>query len=51
MSLIEINFNPDKKELRKFGLIGLVVLGVVGIVLRFVFGVSGIAALLVAAAG
>lgn len=51
MSLIEINWNPDKKELRKFGLIALVVLGVAGIVLRFLFGVSGIAALLVPAAG
>ncbi len=51
MSLIEINWNPDKKELRKFGVIAVVVLSAVGIVLRFVIGVSGVAALLVAAAG
>jgi NADH:ubiquinone oxidoreductase subunit 4 (subunit M) len=51
LSLIEINWNPDKKELRKFGVIALVVLGVVGIVLKFVLGVSGITALLVALAG
>jgi hypothetical protein len=51
MSLIEINWNPDKKELRKFGLIALVVLGVAGIVLRFLFGVTSVAALLVALAG
>ena len=51
MSLVEINWNPDKKELRKFGLIALVVLGVVGIVLRFLFGVAGIVALAAPAAG
>ena len=36
MSLVEINWNLDKKELRKFGLIALVLLNVAGLVLRFV---------------
>jgi hypothetical protein len=40
MSLIEINWNPEKQELRKFGLIAIVVLGAVSILLRFVFKVE-----------
>jgi len=51
MSLVEINWNPEKRELRLFGLIALVVLGAAGIILRFVFGAAGIWAVLVAAAG
>jgi hypothetical protein len=51
MSLVEINWNPEKHQLRMFGLTAVIVLGVVGFVLRFVFGVSGIAALFVAGAG
>jgi hypothetical protein len=37
MSLIDINWRPEKRELRKFGLIAIVVLGVISILLRFVF--------------
>ena len=51
MSLVEINWNPEKKELRQFGLIAVVVLGAVGIILRFVFGAAGIWAVLPGAAG
>jgi len=51
MSLIEINYNPDKKELRKFGLIALVVLGASACVSRFVFLAPAIASLIVAAVG
>jgi len=51
MSLIEINWNPDKTELRKFGVIALVVLGVAACLLRFVFGAPPIAAVIIAAAG
>ena len=46
MSLIEINWNPEKRELRQFGLIAVVVLGAAGIILRFVFGAAGIWALM-----
>jgi hypothetical protein len=51
MSLIEINRSPGKSELHKFGLIAFVVLGAIAICLRFVFGVSGLVALLAAGAG
>ncbi len=51
MSLIEINFNPGKKELRRFGLIGLVILCCAAVVLRFVFGTAGIFALMLGTAG
>jgi hypothetical protein len=51
MSLVEINWNPEKGQLRLFGLTAIVVLGAVAISLRFVFGVSGIAAVFVAGAG
>jgi hypothetical protein len=51
VSLVEINWNPEKKELRKFGLIGLVVLGAAGFILRFVFGAAGTWAVLPGAAG
>ncbi|MGA2094077.1 MAG: hypothetical protein ABSH16_11845 [Sedimentisphaerales bacterium] len=37
MSLIDINWRPEKSELRKFGLIAVVLLGVISILLRFVF--------------
>jgi hypothetical protein len=40
MSLIDINWRPEKRELRKFGLIAIVVLGAVSILLRFVFKVE-----------
>jgi hypothetical protein len=51
MSLVEINWNPEKRELRKFGLIAVVVLGVAGIILRFVFGAAVLWAVLPGAAG
>ncbi|MBE3142992.1 MAG: hypothetical protein IMZ61_03600 [Planctomycetes bacterium] len=51
MSLVEINWNPEKRELHKFGLIAIVVLGAAGIILRFGFGVAGIWALMLAGAG
>ena len=51
MSLVEINWNPEKKELRKFGLIAVAVLGTAGIILHFVFGVAGIWALILAGMG
>ena len=40
MALIDINWNPEKRELRKFGLIAIVVLSAVSILLRFVFKVE-----------
>jgi hypothetical protein len=40
MSLIDINWRPEKRELRKFGLIAIVVLGAASILLRFVFKVE-----------
>jgi hypothetical protein len=49
--LVEINWNPEKKELRKFGLIAVVVLGAAGIILRFAFGAAGIWAVLPGAVG
>ena len=51
MSLVEINWNPEKKELREFGLIAVVVLSAASIILRFRFGVAGIWALTPGAAG
>ncbi|MFH1370493.1 MAG: hypothetical protein ABII09_04325 [Planctomycetota bacterium] len=51
MSLVEINWNPEKGQLRLFGLAAIIVLGVVAVILRFVLGVSGIAAVFVAGAG
>jgi hypothetical protein len=42
MSLVEINWNPEKKELRQFGLIAIAVLGAAGIIFRFVLGVTSI---------
>ena len=40
MPLIDINWNPDRKDIRSFGLIGLVVLTAVSLVLFFVKGFS-----------
>jgi hypothetical protein len=40
MSLIEINWNPDKKQLRSFGLIALIATALISIILYFVKGVS-----------
>lgn len=37
MSLIDINWRPEKSDLRKFGLIAIVVLGIISFLLRFVF--------------
>jgi hypothetical protein len=37
MSLVDINWRPEKQDLRKFGLIAVVVLGAISILLRFVF--------------
>jgi hypothetical protein len=51
MSLVEINWNPEKRELRQFGLIAIVVLGAAGIILHFVFGVPGIWASMLAGTG
>lgn len=51
MSLVEINWNPERKELRKFGVIAVAVLGTAGIILHFVLGVAGIWALMLAGAG
>lgn len=51
MSLVEINWNPENGRLRLFGLTAIIVLGVVAVILRFVLGVSGIAAVFVAGAG
>jgi hypothetical protein len=51
MSIVEINWNPEKGQLRQFGLTAVIVLGIVAISLRFVFGVAGIAAVFVAGAG
>jgi hypothetical protein len=49
--LVEINWNPEKSELRKFGLIAVVVLSAAGIILRFAFGTAGIWAVLLGATG
>jgi hypothetical protein len=51
LSLIEINWNPDKKELRKFGLIALFVLGAAACVSRFVFLAPALASIIVASVG
>jgi len=51
MSLVEINWDPDKKQLRKFGLTAILVLGAVAVILKFVLGVSGIVAAVVACGG
>jgi len=51
MSIVEINWNPEKGQLRLFGLTAIVVLGTVAVILRFVLGVSGIVAVFVAGAG
>jgi hypothetical protein len=51
MSLVEINWNPDKNELRKFGLIAIIVLAAAALVLRFALGVSVFAAGIVACVG
>jgi len=51
VSLVEINWNPEKRELHKFGLIAIVVLSAAGLILRFVFGAAGIWAVLLGAAG
>jgi fumarate reductase subunit C len=40
MSLIDINWRPDKRELRKFGLIALAVLGSVSIIFHFVLKIE-----------
>ena len=40
MPLIDINWNPNRKDIRSFGLIGLVVLTAVSLVLFFVKGFS-----------
>jgi hypothetical protein len=51
MSLVEINWNPEKGQLRMFGLTAVLVLGVAAVILQFVFGIAGIAALFVAGTG
>ena len=51
MSLVEIKWNPEKRELRQFGLIAVVVLGAAGIILRYVLGAAGVWAVLLGAAG
>jgi uncharacterized membrane protein YccC len=51
VSLVEINWNPEKRELRQFGLIAVVVFAAAGIILRFGFGVAGIWALMPAGVG
>jgi hypothetical protein len=40
MSLIEINWNPEKKQLCSFGLIALIATALISIILYFVKGVS-----------
>jgi len=37
MALIDINWRPDKRDLRKFGLIAVIVLGVASVLLWLVF--------------
>jgi hypothetical protein len=51
MSLVEINWNPEKGQLRMFGLTAVLVLGVAAVILQFVFGITGIAALFVGGTG
>jgi hypothetical protein len=51
MSLVEINWNPEKGQLRMFGLIAVLVLGVAAVILQFVFGITVIAALFVGGTG
>ncbi len=51
MSLVEINWNPQKKDLRKFGLIALVILGIASIFLHFAFKISISHSLIPATAG
>lgn len=40
MSLIEINWHPDQKQLRSFGLIALIATALISLILYFVKGVS-----------
>ena len=40
MPLIDINWNPSRKDIRSFGFIGLIVLTAVSLILFFVKGVS-----------
>ena len=40
MSLIEINWNPNQKQLRSFGLIALIATALISLILHFVKGVS-----------
>jgi hypothetical protein len=47
MSLIEINWNPEKREIRKFGFIAFVAFGAAGIIL----GLPAVWAISAAAAG
>jgi len=51
MSLVEINWNPEKTELRKFGLIAVIFLGTAGLILKFVIGAGTTWAVGVALAG
>ena len=51
MSLVEINWNPEKGQLRMFGLTAVLVLGVAAVILQFVFGITVIAALFVGGTG
>jgi hypothetical protein len=40
MSLVEINWNPEKKQLRSFGLIALIATAIISLILYFVKDVS-----------
>jgi len=51
MSLVEINWNPEKSEIRKFGVIAVFALGAAGLILRYIFGVSAVWAVSAASAG
>lgn len=43
MSLVSINWNPDKKELKKFGISMWVGFGILGIISLFILDKSGLA--------
>jgi hypothetical protein len=48
MSLVDIRWRPDPKELRKFGLVVLIGMGILGLVFQFLFGQENVAIVLYA---
>ncbi len=51
MALVEVNWNPDRRQLRLFGVGGLVILSIVAILLHWLKGLPASWAFVLAAAG